>query len=246
MTDQVAETIFTQEATPVAQPATPADQQPVAQPVTPTPAPVFQVPEAAQGLVGEGKKYASPEDALVALPHAQSHIETLELEMVTLREDLAKRKAVEDVLEEINKKPTDTVTEPQFTPEQLDALIENKLIAKDAQAVAQSNISEVVNMFVQEFGDKEKAEAIYDQKAKELGLNVDYINNLAATSPKAVFRLFGMESKTQSTPTRLTSNVNSEAVINQAPATPAPASTVMGRSTHKDDMAAWRAAAPTE
>jgi len=249
MTDQVVEqaTPFSTEpaATEVqAAPATQADPAPVAQAPEPTPAPVFQIPEAAQELVGAGKKYATPEDALSALPHAQHHISKLEEEMATLREEIAKRKAGEEILEAINKRTPEEVTAPQFDPTQLDALIESKLTAKEQAAVAQGNISEVVSKFVEQYGDKEKAEAMYKQKAADLGLPVDYINNLAATSPKAVYELFGFK-QTTSIPSKITSNVNSEALNNQAPVPQAPKS-VMGGSTAKDDIAAWRAAAPTE
>jgi hypothetical protein len=238
MTDQVAETPFTEEPAAQAAPAPVADQQPVAQPA-------FQVPEVAQELVGEGKKYSSPEDALKALPHAQQHIETLEREMAELREQLVKSKTAEEILEEINKKPTEQVAEPQFDPNQLDELIESKLTAKEQQAVQQKNVSDVVNTFVQEYGDKAKAEEIYVQKAADLGISVDQINSLAAKSPKAVYELFGLSSKPESAPQKIQSNINSEAVTNNAPAQEAPKS-VMGRSTANDDVAAWRASAPTE
>ena len=44
-------------------------------------------------------------------------------------------------------------------------------------------------------------------------------------------------------PQKITSNVNSEATINQAPVAQ-PVKSVMGGSTAKDDIAAWNAAAP--
>lgn len=243
MTDQVAETVtpFTPEpATTVTDQVAPV--APVA-PVTPV-APVFQIPDVAKELVGEGKKYSTPQDALAALPHAQSHISKLEEEMATLRETLATRDSAAEVLEAINNKTPEEATAPQFDPTQLDALIESKLTAKEAQAVKDANVSSVVNTFVEQYGDKEKAQEIYLQKAADLGLTVEHVNSLAATSPAAVYELFGFK-PTTSTPSKITSNVNSEAVINNAQ-TPAPVKSVMGGSTHKDDIAAWNAAKPTE
>lgn len=245
MTDQVAETVtpFTQEPAPVAQDPVAAVAQPA--PVTPvTPVSAFKVPDVAQELIGEGRKYASAEDALAALPHAQSHISKLEEEMASLREDLSKRKTAEEILDAINKKSPEEATVPQFDPSQLDALIENKLSAKEQYAKDTANTTSVANKFRAEFGD-ENAEKVYIQKASELGLSVDYMNSLAKTSPEAVFKLCGLK-PTTSTPTRITSSVNSEALQNQAPAIVKPKS-VMGGSTAKDDIAAWRAAgAPTE
>jgi len=240
MADQAQETPFTQE------PVTPVVTEPVVEVQDPVQAaPIFQVPETVKNLVGEGMKYRTPEEALQSIPHAQHHIENLEQEMANLREDLAKRKAVEDVLQEINKIPTDSVTEPQLTPEQLDELIDTRLATKEAQTVAKSNYSEVANKLTEVYGDKAKAEEVYGQKAKDLGLSVDYINSLAAQSPKAVFELFGINTVQESTVHKINSNINSEAVFNQAPAKE-PVKSVMGGSTHSKDIAAWNAAAATE
>lgn len=246
MTDPVAPvtpvTPFSAEpAAPVA-PVVPAEPVAVQDPV---PAPSIQIPEAVQGFVGEGKKYATPEDALQSIPHAQHHIERLEEEMASLREDLSKRAAVEDVLAEINKKPVDTPSEQPLTQEQLDALIDNRLATKEAQTIAQANTSEVVNKFIGIYGDKDKAVEVYTQKAADLGIPVETINNLAATSPKAVYELFGMTPEQTPPPSKISTNINSEAVVNNPVQAPV-VKTVMGQSTYKDDIAAWHAAAPTK
>jgi len=244
MTDQSQATPFTAEPV-VAAPVEPVAPVQAAEVQDPVPvAPAFQLPESVKNLVGEGMKYATPEDALNALPHAQSHIENLEQEMANLREDLSKRIAVEDVLKEINKTTPESVTAPQLTPDQLDELIDNRLSTKEAQAVAQSNTAEVVSKLSEVFGDSDKANEVYKQKAADIGVSVDYLNELTSKSPKAVFELFGIK-PTNVSPAKINSNINSEAVFNQAPAPQAPKS-VMGRSTHKDDISAWQAAAPTE
>jgi hypothetical protein len=172
----------------------------------------------------------------------------MEDEQSTLREQIAKSKAAEEIVEMINQKPTESSATPQLTQDQLDALIEKKvtatLTAQEQAALATSNLTNVVDKFKEVYGDKDKAKEAYEQKAKDLGLSIDYVNNLAATSPKAVFELYGLKD-TQSVPTKITSDVNSEAAINTNVVQDTPKS-VMGQSTHKDDIAAWKAAAPTE
>ena len=190
-------------------------------------------------------KYATPEAALESLPHAQHHIDNLEQEMSSLREDLAKRKTVDEVLQEINKTPTDTEAEPQLTQEQLDALIDSRLQARTAQDSRTANSNEVKATFISHFGDNEKANEAYNQKAKDLGMSIEDLNTLSATSPKAVFSMFGLEQVSQVPATKIGTNINSEAVVPNAAPAPAPSS-VMGQSTHKKDVAAWNAAAPTE
>jgi hypothetical protein len=72
---------------------TQATEQPVEQSTneavqTDTAPKTFEIPTEVQSLVGEGKKYQSPEDALKSVPHAQKHIETLESELAEAREEL--------------------------------------------------------------------------------------------------------------------------------------------------------------
>jgi uncharacterized coiled-coil protein SlyX len=241
MTDQVVTPFETQVTEVVAAPdvtVTPVVQDQVT-------APTFQIPETVKGLVGEGMKYATPEAALESLPHAQHHIERLEEEMASMREDLSKRTAVEDVLKEINKTPTEIQAEPQLTQDQLDALIDTRLATKEANDLSKSNVTEVVNKFITLYGDKDKAQAIYKQKATDLGMSVEAVNNLAATSPKAVFELFGIKPNAELPATKLNTNINSEAVVTTNVQEQKPAS-VMGASTHAQDVAAWKSFAPTE
>lgn len=220
--------------------ATPATQEPTK---VQDPAPVvntepkFDIPDTVKEFIGEGKKYASIEAALASIPHAQSHIATLEGEMGELREDLIKRKTAEEILAEINKKPTEEQTIPQFDPSQLDALIENKMAAKEQQVVRQANVSTVVDKFAEVYGDKAKAEEVYINKAKELGLSIDYLNNLAATSPKAVFELYGIKS-VGGIPAKVHSDVNTEA---DPPVQPkSQPKSVMGGVTNKEMVTAWK------
>lgn len=242
MADQPQATPFTAEPAPVVT----AEQTvaPVADP-QPEVTPAFVLPETVKGLVGEGMKYATPEAALESLPHAQHHIDNLEQEMSNMREDLAKRKSVEEVLQEINKTTTGSEVEPQLTQDQLDALIDSRLQARTAQDIRDANTNEVKKTFVNNFGDNEKANEAYNQKAKELGISIEELNTLSATSPKAVFSMFGLKQVSQIPATKIDTNINSEAVIPNVAPVQAPTS-VMGQSTYSKDIAAWNAAAPTE
>lgn len=58
--------------------------------VTSPPPPV--VPTELQELVGQGKKYATLDDAIKSVPHAQTHIAKLEQEAAQLREELQKER----------------------------------------------------------------------------------------------------------------------------------------------------------
>lgn len=176
--------------------------------------PAVALPTEVAELVGEGKKYRTAEDALKALPHAQGHIKTLEEEAKQLREELAKRKTAEELLEEFKLsgiQPMVVDKEPKAAPDlDVEQIVASVLAKKEAQTTAQKNISVVVNTFQEAFGDKTKAEEMYNKVAEESGLSIAAMNQLAATSPEAVMRLAGITKKQTAIPGKVQGTVNSE------------------------------------
>lgn len=183
MTEQ---TIFTQEGTtPSTQPATPV--------VAPPQAPV--IPPELVELVGEGKKYASVEAALKSVPHAQSHILTLEQKVAAMEAELLKRKSAEELLEDIKKgitQPGDNPPKVDLSRDVVSEVVKAALIQEKQSELQKQNVAKVMTQFEQTFG-KDKAEAAYLKVAEESGLSVDYLNTLSHTSPEAVFKLAGLK-----------------------------------------------------
>jgi len=193
------------------------------------------IPTELAEFVGEGKKYQTVEDALKSIPHAQSHIQKLEEEMKQAREELAKRKAAEELLEEFK---TQGMPENKAAPLDMEALtkvVENALSAKEAQKAAQNNINTVVNAFNSKFGEKGPEQ--YKLLAQETGVPLEALNKLAATSPQAVFRLAGLEAKSF-TPGKTSSSVNTTTMQNQGQSLSVKVKPV-GAST-KELVSAWR------
>lgn len=218
-----------------------ATPDPVVPPVISTP--TSNIPPELSELVGEGKKYATPEAALASIPHAQRHILTLEQENASIKADLEKRKTTEQLLEEI--KASTTPQTPTNVPAGLDTatiakLIEQTINQKETQKSNQENISTVTSTFKNKYG--EKAEEFYINLAQESGMSVQYLNALAATSPKAVLKLAGL---TQSLPpvSRTSGTINTD-VMKPTEGEPETARVKQGAST-KELVRAWRAAGVT-
>lgn len=211
--------------------------------VTQVTPPAVALPTEVAELVGEGKKYRTAEDALKALPHAQGHIKTLEEEAKQLREELAKRKAAEELLEEFKasgvlggdrQKPTEQANV------NYEEIVASVLAKKEAATTAQKNISTVVSAFTSTFGDKTKGEEMYNKVAEESGLSVAALNQLAATSPEAVMRLAGITKKQETMPGRVQGTINAE-TFGDKPNTELSARLKPGAST-KDMVNAWKIA----
>lgn len=184
-----------------------ADQAPEAiQPVVQEPA----IPPELAEFVGTGKKYASVAEVYKAFPHAQKHISTLEDENKQLKEELTRRQAAEDVLNALQQRmetPSQTQEQPSVNSLQdIQALVRQELERDKAASISMANQHEVVNKFTQLYGDK--AQTQFEQLAKDLSVPITYLNNLAATSPKALYKLAGIEHSKNTYSGKLESDLN--------------------------------------
>jgi len=214
-----------------------ADQAPPAVvPQTPT----STIPPELAELVGEGKKYATVEKALAAVPHQYKHISKLEEELATLRSDLEKRRTTQELLDELKSGIPQGETTPTdgLNQDTVVQLVEKVISQKEKQQAASLNTGKVVFTFRELFGDK--AEVQYNKVAQDAGLSVQELNRLAATSPAAVLRLAGIDKpSTPNVPGKIRSDVNPNAIGGQ-PNTDLSAK-VQGSST-RDVVDAWRKA----
>lgn len=147
------------------------------------------------------QKYKDTAEALKALQHAQNFIPQLtqeksamEQELQTLRAEVAKLKAVESVVEKLTATQNNSVptnTQPVLDEQKIAELVTRTLSAREVEAVQKANVSSVVGALQTAFG--QEAERTFYTKAQELGMSAAQMNQLAATSPQAVLKLFGVQ-----------------------------------------------------
>lgn len=154
--------------------------------------------------IGEDAKYKTPEELEKGYHHIQKHVETLEEENAKYRDQLQSQTKVEEVLAKLEQKfsPSNHMGQSEGSQDQThgssqDGItdktdrgvtledVKNLLVQTDMEKARKANQSSVVNELTKRYG--EKAKDIYVAKAEELGLNLD---DLAATSPKAVLEFF--------------------------------------------------------
>ena len=197
----------------------------------------FEIPTEAQELVGEGKKYQSPEDALKSVPHAQKHIETLESELASVKEELTKRQTTQELIDELKSgsQPVENTTQSaEINQDNVMALVNETLSIREKKAQADSNAKQVAAKFTAQYGDK--AEATYNSIAKELNVTVTQLNELASSAPSIVLKAAGLSAATAPVG-NTTGSVNTEALSNTTTA-PALSAKVESGST-KDLLRAW-------
>lgn len=157
-------------------------------------------------------KYSNPVDALKALQHSQQFIPQLQQENASMRSELeqlraqvSKLKEVEGVVERLTSQQNNAATPANVLDENAIAdLVQRTLTKRESEAAQKANVTNVVNSLQSQFG--QEAEKVFYSKAQELGMNIQQMNALAATSPQAVLQLFGLQ-KTEVKKTQIPSTV---------------------------------------
>ena len=204
---------------------------------TDTPPKAFEIPTEAQELVGEGKKYQSPEDALKSVPHAQKHIETLESELASVKEELTKRQTTQELIDELKSgsQPVENTTQSaEINQDSVMDLVNQTLTIREKKAQAESNAKSVAAKFTAQYGDK--AESTYNSIAKELNVTVAQLNELASSAPSIVLKAAGLSAATAPVG-NTTGSVNTEALTNTA--SPEALSAKVESGSTKDLLKAW-------
>lgn len=144
-------------------------------------------------LVGEGKKYRDPDALAKKTVHADQHISNLESELAELRQELATRTTIEDMMDKLNQRqptrePLDT-TQPEPGKDQVDLTseVQRLLAAEKEKDRREANISKT------RAGLRERFGADYNNRltqiADELSVSKDFLTQMAASSPEGFMKL---------------------------------------------------------
>lgn len=146
-------------------------------------------------------KYDSLEKAIGALEASQAFIpqlkdenERLKQELEAYKAEISKRQSVEEVIERFTtsrqpQEPAHTSEAPKGLDEAaVQEMLQRTLTEREKTALASQNVTAVRNALVTKYGDK--AQEVVAAKAAELGMTMDSINSLAASSPQAVLSWF--------------------------------------------------------
>lgn len=146
--------------------------------------------------VGEGKQFLDPKVLLKSKLDSNSHISRIEQENAQLRVDLAARVSLEEALKKLTpskpEEPTPVERKNEqgattLSPEDIQFLINKELSTRSEQSQVQRNQEYVVNKLAEVWGDNFQPKL--KARAKELGLQEDFLANLAQTQPQAFLKI---------------------------------------------------------
>lgn len=154
-------------------------------------------------LVGEGKKFSTPAELARGKAEADLHIARIEDEQKRLRTELSTRIKYEEFLDKLNSAPKSEPLKPTgeppakdisvLNPTEIEQLLEQKLRQRDAEKTAEQNLN-IVDAKLREVLGPNYAQAL-NRQAIELGMSQQFVKNLAAANPKALFKLLGIDEK---------------------------------------------------
>lgn len=149
-------------------------------------------------LVGEGKKYATPEDLARSRLKADEFIDTLKAENRQLREEAAARAKLEDMIDRLSQRqipeptpqdnPPEKVTKVNEAPN-VEELVKKVFDQRYAEEIAQTNLNKVTEYVKQTFG--EDYETKFKARLSELALSSKEAQALAINNPNAFIRILG-------------------------------------------------------
>lgn len=183
-----------------------------------------QVTPSLEDLVGEGRKYSSPDELAKGYAHIEGFAEKLKVELAELRAEKDAREAREKNQSPPSPEPdpvpnADPQNEPpkkSSTPSDEDfrSQIREQVRALNDEETSLRNLDTAAKRLVEVLGSQAKATEAIQAKADELGVSVEWMKESAMRSPSAFYNMMGVP---QSGSSR---------------STPAPSSDVRFQDTH--------------
>ena len=185
--------------------------------------------------------YDSVPKALDALAHSQQYIPQLKTEVSTkdaeiaaLKEELAKREAVGDVVDKLTAQQAQPESTPQVSglnEQDVLNLVQNFSQQQAQQQTAVTNEKLVSDALFGQYGDK--TQEVVANKAAELGMTVEALQGLSQTSPQAALQLFGTSATSAPKTTSGSINISAQAPKETFDVAPPEKSLLRGASTNE-------------
>lgn len=159
----------------------------------------------------KGENWSDPEVLAKGKLEADGYISNLESQLTELREELNKQDYSKTLLDQLQEQAADPTTaklgEPSnnsstnsqnttasLSEDDLKSLVEKTLTEREKGTALANNLSLVDQELEKSFGTEAKTKVA--NKAKELGMSMERMREIAAESPQAFFSLIGEPEKT--------------------------------------------------
>lgn len=162
-------------------------------------------------LVGDGKKFKDQAALARGKYEADQYIEILKREKDAMRSEYLKlrdenmtKANLQEIIDQIKKErltSSDTTTakevdeQPKVNPEEIETLIERKMEARESAKKQSENFSLVQKKLKEQWGTNYAS--VLKQQTESLGLDDEFVNQLAKTNPNVLFKTLGFDQQTK-------------------------------------------------
>lgn len=163
-----------------------------------------------QELVGEGKKFSSPEELARGKAESDLYIKHLERGRDELREDYLKlreesvaRQKLEELIGQLESKTQrqdssdntqqsdEKNIQPKYDPKEIESLVSSKIQEHELTRKQEQNFNSVKAKLQERFGTNYQASL--KTQIDQLGLTEDFVNDLARKHPSVLFKTLGID-----------------------------------------------------
>lgn len=155
-------------------------------------------------LVGDDKKFKTPQDLARAKLESDSFIERLKRENEQIRTELNARLTVEQLMDKVTASK-ETPNQPlgnqpenngeggakTFNEEDIARIVEQRITEKERTRIQESNLNQVRQALTEKFGPDFASQL--KQTADSFGVGEEFLNNLAKEQPRAFLALVDRE-----------------------------------------------------
>lgn len=149
-------------------------------------------------LVGEGKKFKSEKDLARGKWESDQYIKRLRTELEAAKAELQNKSSMEELVnklrneERTSENPPSTPERPVLTEDDFENKVLELLAKKERERNLETNMERVSRVLEENFGSSDAARLALNKAAKETGMSMEEIRDLAKRSPSAVFKLIGV------------------------------------------------------
>jgi hypothetical protein len=158
-------------------------------------------------LVGEGKKFKSPEELARGKFVADQYVEFLKKgrdelrnDYMKLRDDYNARAKLEELIDQLNKPQSsrddtlnanENVKQQAYDPKEIESLVSSKIQEHELTRKQEDNFNSVKAKLEQRYGENYKN--VVKQQINELGITESDLNDMARRTPKVLLRTLGLD-----------------------------------------------------
>jgi len=154
--------------------------------------------------VGEGKKYATPEEFVKSFVAKEEHISTIESENAALRKETQSQSTIKDVMQALkdSQKDSETTNQTPLDDEDLQKKLNTLLAEREAEQTRSTNRANAKKLVSDKLNssDEEMISTYVKDKAQSLGMSEDQLWKLSDESPSGFATLTGLSSGPRPTP----------------------------------------------